>query len=375
VLSKTAYPAASLVTLNECNASQDTIATTLSDYGAKNFLPEVLVSYFNCKYGNELLLRQFQGNIQLHLGLEDGRKIPVPRLGQVLQRKIKSCFDTSIEKSEESKLTYAQAEKILLEHLGLINYTPSIRAVNVKSFKEAFIASGRLDAEHYQVSYDELETQLREYTGGFTTIAELTSSVTNGAEIREYHESGTPYLRVGDLKHLDIDADSVVRVNSELADEVIEKVALQSGDVLVSRSGSLAVTAVIESQWTHALISSHLIRLQIADSRIDPYFLALFLSARPGKMQIQKWSNGGVQPEINQPALKSILVPIVPESVQIHIRESILEARKFRQSSQRLLEIAKRAVEIAIENNEDTAMTWIDQELERLGVSLETPHA
>ena len=139
----------------------------------------------------------------------------------------------------------------------------------------------------------------------------------------------------------------------------MEKIDLQAGDVLVSRSGSLAVTAVVEAEWANALISSHLIRLRITDKRIDPYFLALFLGVVPGKMQIQQRSNGGVQPEINQPALKSILVPIPAISAQQEIRRLILEARKLRDSSNDLLIAAKRAVEIAIEQDENAALDWL----------------
>jgi len=51
VLSKTAYPAASLVTLKRCNTSQDTIATTLSTYGASNYRSEAVVAYLNSGIG------------------------------------------------------------------------------------------------------------------------------------------------------------------------------------------------------------------------------------------------------------------------------------------------------------------------------------
>jgi hypothetical protein len=159
---------------------------------------------------------------------------------------------------------------------------------------------------------------------------------------------------------VDIDAASVVRIDPPSAEKGLEKIDLQAGDVLVSRSGSLAVTAVVEPEWADALISSHLIRLRITDKRIDPYYLALFLGAIPGKMQIQQRSNGGVQPEINQPALKSILVPVPPQNAQQEIRRLILSARKLRDSSNDLLEAAKRSVEIAIEQDEQAAISFLE---------------
>ncbi len=82
----------------------------------------------------------------------------------------------------------------------------------------------------------------------------------------------------------------------------------------------------------------------------------------PGKMKIQKWSNGGVQPEISQPAVKALIVPILPLPAQHEIRRLILEARRLRATSENLLEAAKRAVEIAIEQDEVAGMAYLASE-------------
>ena len=134
----------------------------------------------------------------------------------------------------------------------------------------------------------------------------------------------------------------------------------------ITRSGSLAISAVVEKLWDMALISSHLIRLRIVDKRINPYFLALFFMTLPGKMQIQKWSNGGVQPEISQPALKAIVVPILAMAAQLKIRDLILNARKharkLRARSNGLLEAAKRAAEIAIKQDKAAGKAYLARE-------------
>ncbi len=362
VLSKTAYPAASLVTLDKCNTSQDTIATTFSDYGKLHYLPEAVVAYLNCAYGERLLWRQFQGNVQLHLGLEDGRKVPIPRMSMPLQKVIKKAFDLAVETQLDASVAYDDAEALLLKVLRLESFSPCATKVNVKSFQDSFANTGRLDAEHYQSKYDQLENVLANFPGGMTTVGALADEIANGAEVREYQDEGTPYLRIGDLKFLDVDASSVVCIDPASAKSGLEKIGLKAGDVLLSRSGSLAVSAVVEPAWENALISSHLIRLRIRDSRIDPYFLALFFMTLPGKMQIQKWSNGGVQPEISQPAVKVITVPVLPWSKQQEIRRLILLAREFRTKSGKLLEAAKRAVEIAIEQDEAAGMAYLERE-------------
>ena len=127
----------------------------------------------------------------------------------------------------------------------------------------------------------------------------------------------------------------------------------------MSRSGSLGVICVVEEKWVHSLISSHLIILRIEDTTITSYFLALFLSSMAGKLQIEKNSNGGVQPEINHPALKSILVPKLAMGTQNQIAELVQQSFALKTESERLLATAKSAIEIAIEQDEVSAMQYI----------------
>lgn len=327
----------------------------------KNIAPGFLAVYLKSYYGQNQIHKYKRGAVQTGLILEDFDQILIPDFSRKFREKITDFVANIYIATERSQSTYTQAEILLLNALGIADFSPSTKCVNIKSFKESFVSTGRLDAEHYQAQYDDIEDKIKACKGGFTTIGALAHNIMNGAEVREYQAEGVAYLRVGDLKQLDIDADSVVRIDPEAAEKGLEKIPLQAGDVLVSRSGSLAVTAVVEPAWTNALISSHLIRLRIADRRIDPYFLALYLSCLPGKKQILKWSNGGVQPEISQPALKAILVPIVDADIQKEIRTNILDSRRLRQTSAHLLDVAKRAVEIAIEQDEAAGMAYIQE--------------
>jgi hypothetical protein len=76
-------------------------------------------------------------------------------------------------------------------------------------------------------------------------------------------------------------------------------------------------------------------------------------------MQITQWSNGGVQPEISQPALGQVVVPKVDMKVQQVIRKHILESANARNRAADLLNAAKRAVEIAIEQDEKAAFAYL----------------
>jgi type I restriction enzyme M protein len=60
----------------------------------------------------------------------------------------------------------------------------------------------------------------------------------------------------------------------------------------------------------------------------------------------------------------------LPKPQQQKIVEKIKSLFSLKQKSKQLLEIAKTGVERAIETDEATATTWINEQLEALGVEL-----
>lgn len=327
-------------------------------------LDESIDPYFvgvfaNTRFGQLQLEAGMKVVAQPTISTEAIRALRVPQLSLVFQKKISDLFHLSVDEQDAGKRQLVDAEAMLLRALGLKNWKAPEPLSYVRGSREAF-AAGRLDAEHFHEGHYALRKELASYPAGYANLCDLSEKFTNGAEIRNYHRTGTPYLRVGDLKNLSIDSGSVVFVDPIAAADVIDKVRLETGDILVSRSGSLAVSAVVECEWKSALISSHLIRLRIADQSFDPYFVALFLRTLPGRMQIMQWSNGGVQPEISQPSLGKLIVPKVTTKVQLDIRRLILEAASARKRSADLLNAAKYSVEVAIEQDEKAAFVYLE---------------
>ncbi|CAN1516423.1 RMtype1_S_SonII-TRD2-CR2_like domain containing protein [Burkholderiaceae bacterium] len=315
--------------------------------------------FANTRFGQLQLEAGMKVVAQPTISTDAIRALRIPQLGTVFQRRISDLFHLAVDAQDASKRLLVDAEITLLGALGLKNWQPPEPLSYVRSSRDV-LSAGRLDAEHFQEGYYALRQALTSYRAGFAKLRDLSQKFTNGTEIRDYQGAGTPYLRVGDLKNLAIDGGSVVFVDPLAAAELIDKVQLETGDVLISRSGSLAVSAVVEREWKSALISSHLIRVRISDKSFDPYFVALFLKTLPGRMQITQWSNGGVQPEISQPALGQVVVPKVDMKVQRVIRRHILESANARNRSADLLYAAKRAVEIAIEQDEKAAFTYLE---------------
>ena len=326
---------------------------------SKRVMPEYLLAYLNCGYGQDWMTRNQSGMVQQGLSLAKVRDMPIPLLSRSIQQRIINVIEAAFRQLVLARDFYAQAEKLLLSELGLKDWQPE-EPLSYEATSSTAFAAERLDAEHFRPKYSEILAHFELAGIDTVSIEEICPTPVNGVEVREYCEDGVPYLRVGDIKLLDVDPGSVVRIDARRSEDVIEKVRLRPGDVLLSRSGSLGVAGVVTEQWQDSVISSHLIRIRARRADFDPYYLALFLQALPGRMQIEKWSNGGVQPEINQPSLKRILVPHLQPEAQKSIRQAVEGSRAARNESEALLEKAKRAVEIAIEKGEEAAGEYLD---------------
>lgn len=339
--------------------SRDLIFLNSSSLSEPEYL--FLFLYFQTSFFNRSLVRSSSQTAQPHLTITLVRELPIFLPSVVFRDAVTARVGEAFQLRRQAINEMAKAERILLQSLGLDTWQPPEPLTYTRRSADVF-AAGRLDAEHYQERYYALDRLLKSYPTGTVLLGDICPAPVNGVEIREYYETGVPYLRVGDLKFHNLQLDSVVRVNATEAETLIPKVALRVGDVLVSRSGSLGVTGVVKEEWADALISSHLIRLRIENPEIDPYYLAVFLATYPGRSQIDQKSNGGVQPEINQPSLKSIVVPKLDQEIQRMIRKSVEESHNARNQAKSLLDRAKRAVEIAIEESEAAALAYLDEE-------------
>ncbi len=167
--------------------------------------------------------------------------------------------------------------------------------------------------------------------------------------MRTYSETGYRYLRVTDLGNHSINDHSPRYVT---ADEIPSKIKLDKGCILISRSGSLGLVNVVEEKIIDAILSSHIFKVKLDSSCITPDYAVSFLRSKTGQLEIFKRNNGGVIPEINQTALKQIIIPLPPLPKQTKIADHITRirntAKQLRQEAKQGLKQAKQEVEAMI---------------------------
>lgn len=342
------------------NSNQDIAKITT----APNLNPFYMSAFLNCQFGKLQMRRLPVGSVQQHTFIWQLEKLIVPIPSDSFQVRIEKVFRAAHEGLKQSHNFYSEAESLLLDELGLKGWQPSDENIAIKAFSESFGSAGRLDAEFYNPSDSRVVEQCKSYKLGWQTIGEIIESITNGVESRVFVETGVPYIRVGDIKTLDIDSVNAQQIPRSEAEVLISKIRLKTGDVLTVRSGSIGQAAVVKEKDLESIVSSHLIRLRLKpDSPIRSTPLALFLSTTPGVRQIMMHSNGAVVPEISQPSLTQVVIPIIQEECQNALESLIAASDHAREESKRLLDIAKRGVEVAIEQDEVAATRWLDERL------------
>jgi len=64
---------------------------------------------------------------------------------------------------------------------------------------------------------------------------------------------------------------------------------------------------------------------------------------------------------MNKDEFLKIVIPVIDKSIQTQIEEKIKKSFKLKEASKKLLDLAKRAVEVAIEKDEDEAMKLMEE--------------
>jgi type I restriction enzyme M protein len=367
ILSKTAYPASSLVTLDICNTSQDTVAIKLKS--KSQILSHYLVTFLNSKYGYYQMQRWFTGNIQMHLNLTDCKEIIIPIFNSDFQNHQKNIFEISLLLLEHSKNLYQQAEDLLLSELNLKDWQPTKETIAIKSFKESFLSFGRLDSEYYQPKYEDLLRKLDNCKIELLKdIVSIKKSIEPGSDA--YQQDGLPFIRVSNLSKFGITYPEI-HISHNLI-ENIESLKPKKDTILLSKDGSIGIAYKVDNNL-EVITSGAILHLKIKKQiSILPDYLTLVLNSIIVRLQAERDSGGSIIQHWRVSEIENIVIPVIDITIQENISQKIQMSFTTKKQSKQLLEIAKIGVERAIETDEETATIWINQQLEILGINLKT---
>lgn len=334
------------------NSNQDIAKIRIND----NINTYYVYAFLLSKYGQNYLKREARGSVQQHVFLSQMESFNIPIPSVSFQKQIEEIVLSSHSNLSKSNSLYSELQDIIVDKLGLNDWQPSKKIVNVKSLKDSFLSSGRLDAEHYQVKYDELEERIK--TVSYKTIAEIQLFNARGVQ-PDYVEDGA--VSVVNSKHIleeGLDYDNFERTTEAFLSSQ-KRAQISYGDILIYTTGANIGRTQVYLKYDNALASNHVNILRVKG--VNPIYLALVLNSPIGRMQTEKLCTGSAQAEIYPSDIEKFVVPILDETTQESIASKILESFAMKTESKRLLNVAKEAVEIAISNSEEEALQYIKE--------------
>ncbi|WP_189644077.1 hypothetical protein [Deinococcus piscis] len=246
-----------------------------------------------------------------------------------------------------------KAEALLLSALGLEQWQPPEALTYERSASEVF-GAGRLDAQFFQSKYADLAERL-EATGRAARLGDLLSRNERGKQ-PIYAEFGMPVVN---SKH--VMGGQVNITDDNRFGEESTGVTIQNGDVVINGTGVGTIgRAAPYFHEPDALPDNHVTVLRPKLEAIDPVYLSVFLNSRLGQMQVdQRLRGSSGQIELYPADIAEFIIWDAPKETQDQIRQAVVDSFEAKRTSSQLLETAKRAVEMAIEESEAAALAYL----------------
>ena len=128
--------------------------------------------------------------------------------------------------------------------------------------------------------------------------------------------------------------------------------------------GTIGNFGVISKELDNSVCSDNVLCFHLPNDYI-PNVYALYFNSSIINELTNRMSRGSVQQRMNQETLRELIIPYIKYDTQIELNEIILCSFELMNKSKRLLECAKKAVEMAIEIDEFTAFQWLEDSMRK----------
>jgi len=327
--------------------------------------PFFLCVFLNTKYGRKLIDKGMYGASQPEIAPFYLYRIPAPILSDNFYSLIESVYKKSFDFISRSKNFYSQAEQILLSELNLLSWKPKHRFSFVKKYSDTQSAS-RIDAEYFQPMYEEVVNAITSIKGHsfLDNLVSIEKCIEPGSEA--YQESGIVFLRVSNLSKFGIKDGNQQYLSEELY-TMLKQHQPKRGEILLSKDATPGIAYYLKDEPEKMIPSGGILRLKVNDEdKLYPEYLTLVLNSVIVQKQIARDAGGSVINHWRVDQVKNTLIPVLSVGIQKKIAETVNDSFCNRELSKRLLEIAKRGVELAIEKDEQQAQMWMDAKLKKL---------
>ena len=338
------------------NINQHSVRMTLRPGKLK---PVFVSAFLNSRQGKMLSDQNITGGTRPALDYEAIKQFRIPLASDRLQHAIESTVHIAQERLKSAKALVQTAEIRLLAFIGLATWTPPQPLTYIRRASDV-LAAGRFDADYF--SPEKLYAIERLGRAKSRRLGEVVASM---RDMYNPAEAATAEM----VRNFDV-TDAL---QPELTDETLPtpgvqlgsiKKRMQPGDVAISRLRSyLREIAVVRTTTSVPTVGSSefiVLRPKVGHS-LSAGALLVFLRSEPVQAILRWCRDGSQHPRFAEDDLLAIPVPERVWEVSDQLDNLVNASFESRRRARELLERAKRAVEIAIEESEDRALRYLDQ--------------
>ena len=317
--------------------------------------PFFLAAFLNTRQGQTMIQKAKYGALQPEIAPPYLFQIPIPDWPNISMQ-IEKLWLQANKCDQDAQHSYKQAEGILLDEMGLVDWGPKHCLSFVRNYADTQQA-GRMDADYFQPKYEEIIHAIQSYPGGCDTLENLVT-IQKCVEVGsgEYLDDGVPFVRVSNLSPFEITEEK--HISSQLYN-ALKKHQPRSGEILLTKDATPGIAYYLRAQPPKMILSSGILRLKRKTDKINNDYLMLTLNSILTRQQVARDVGGSVILHWRPDQVKGTIIPLLAEDKQIQIQQKVAESFALRRRSKHLLECAKRAVEIAIDQDEQTALAWL----------------
>lgn len=312
--------------------------------------PYYVSTFLNCKYGYYQLRRGGIKATRPEIKLVEFPDIVVPEFSENFYSVVEVAVRKANTLLELASSTMELSTELIMDSLAMLPNHAERVSKAVVSFSNSFRLTGRLDAEYYQPKYEDI-------------IRGLNASTTISSLCEIYDENFIPDDN-SEYKYIEL---SNVGANGDISDvQVVQGIDLPSrarrivrkGQVIVSSiEGSLNSCALIDDDYDGALCSTGF--YVIDSTKINSESLLVLFKSKPIQALLKQRCSGTILTAISKDEFLNLPLLIIDNEIQKEIAEKVQESFRLRNEAKQLLSNAVKAVEMAIETDEETAMLWL----------------
>lgn len=316
---------------------------------------EYLAAFLNTQYGIQEIRRRARQSInQTNVNPEEVKAIEIPLLKREFQENARRCYEKAHQLRKDASKKYDEAEAFFARKMDMDYFKLKDDSNAIKLLSASFKTFGRLDAEYYQPKYEAIVKKLntRETV---LSLCNLHDKNYNPDAKQTYQ-----YIELADVGQSGDISDVDIQYGSDLPTRA--RRIVKSGQVIVpSVEGSLQSCALITDEYDGVLCSTG---FYVLDSDcINSETLLVLFKSEPIQALMKQRCSGTILTAISKDELLSMPLPMIDDDIQEEIAAKVQESFALRKQSKQLLEYAKQAVEMAIEQGEDVALAWLKDKI------------